>query len=388
MIAAAQNAGRSRIARDANQYMPRTRARRSGAVLGHKKRFLAIRTAAQQQDRQAACGTRKIRGEEDRVKFRIISAVAVGAAAMAGASLATAQAWPVKPVRIVMPFAPGGGADSMGRLFAKRFSETFGQSFVAENRSGAGGLIGAEIVAHAAPDGYNILVTTASLSVNVNLHRKLAFDPIKDLAPVSLLTSVPLMMVVHPSVPAKSVQELVALAKKRPGRMNAGTNGAGTTSHLAVEMLKQAAGIDVTTIHYKGGGPAQIAMLAGETDFRFTSVMTGIPHVRNGRLRPLAVTTATRSSILPELPTLTSIYPGVECDQWYAMFVTAGVPKDIITRLNAETVKGLAQPDVKKHLLADGADPVGSTPEELAVFFSREVAKYQKIIAAAKIQAD
>lgn len=319
------------------------------------------------------------------MNIRIIIVVAV---ALTNAQGVLAQAWPARPVRIVMPFAPGGGADTMGRLFAKRFTETFGQTFVAENRPGAGGLIGADIVAKSPPDGYNILVTTASISVNVNLHKKLAFDPIKDLAPVSLLTSVPLMLVVHPSVPAKTPQELVALAKKRPGGMNAGTNGAGTTSHLAVEMLKQAAGIQVTTIHYKGGGPAQIAMLAGETDFRFTSVMTGIQHARTGRLRPLAVTTARPSSILPELPTLTSIYPGIECDQWYAMFITAGTPKDIITRIHSETVKGLALPEVKKHLVSDGAEPVGSTPEELAAFFGREVAKYAKIIAAAKIQAD
>ena len=310
------------------------------------------------------------------------------AAALAFATEAGAQAWPAKPVRIVMPFAPGGGADIMGRLFAKRFTEALGQTFVAENRSGAGGLIGAEIVAHSPPDGYTILVTTASLSVNVNLHKKLAFDPVKDLAPVSLLTSVPLMLAVHPSVPAHSAQELVALAKKRPGGMNAGTNGAGTTSHLAVEMLKQATGIEVTNIHYKGGGPAQIAMLAGETDFRFTSILSSIPHIRNGRMRPLAVTTAKRSSILPQLPTLTSIYPGVECDQWYAMFVPAGVPKEILVRLHAETVKALALPEVRSYLIKDGAEPVGSTPEELAAFFQREVAKYAKIIAIAKIQAD
>ena len=329
------------------------------------------------------------------LSFRGATAIAIAAglatALDAGAqatSTSSGQAWPAKPVRIVMPFAPGGGADTMGRLFAKRFPETLGQTFVAENRPGAGGLIGAEIVAHAAPDGYNILVTTASLSVNVNLHKKLAFDPIKDLAPVSLLTSVPLMLVVHPSVPARTPQELVGLAKKRPGGMNAGTNGAGTTSHLAVEMLKQATGIEVTHIHYKGGGPAQIAMLAGETDFRFTSVLTGIPHVRNGRIRALAVTTPKRSSILPQLPTLASIYPGVECDQWYAMFITAGTPKEIISRVNAEAVKGLALPDVRNYLIKDGAEPVGSTPEELAAFFRREVAKYAKIIAVAKIQAD
>ncbi len=314
--------------------------------------------------------------------------IIVMAAALAVAPGVAAQAWPVKPVRIVMPFPPGGGADIMGRLLAKRLTETFGQSFIAENRPGAGGLIGAEIVAKSAPDGYNILVTTASISVNVNLHKKLAFDPVRDLAPVSLLTSVPLMLVVHPSVPARSPQELVALAKKRPGRMNAATNGAGTTSHLAVEMLKQATGIEVTHIHYKGGGPAQIAMLSGETDFRFTSVLATIPYIRDGRLRPLAVTTPKRSSILPQLPTLASIYPGFECDQWYAMFVPAGLPKEILARLHGETVKALALPEVREYLIKDGAEPVGSTPEEFAAFFRREVAKYAKIIAIAKIQAD
>ncbi len=316
-----------------------------------------------------------------------IAAGLLAAAGMPG--IAGAQdKWPTRTARIVMPFSPGGGADIMGRLFAKRFTETFGQSFIAENRAGAGGLIGAEIVAKSPPDGYHILVTTASLSVNVSLHKKLAFDPIKDLAPVSQLTSVPLMLVVHPSVPAHSTKELVALAKKRPGGMNAGTNGAGTTSHLAVEMLKQAAGIEVTHIHYKGGGPALIAMLAGETDFRFTSVLTSIPHIRSGRMRPLAVTTAKRSSVLPELPTLASVYPGVECDQWYAMFLPAGVPKEILARLHAETVKALALPEVRDYLVKDGAEPVGSTPEELGAFFRREVAKYAKIIAVAKIQAD
>ena len=301
---------------------------------------------------------------------------------------AAAQAWPAKTARIVMPFSPGGGTDQMGRLLAKRFTETLGQTFVAENRPGAGGLIGAEIVAKSPPDGYNILVTTASLSVNASLHRKITFDPVKDLAPVSWLVSAPLLLVVHPSVPAKSPQELVALAKQRAGGMNAGTNGAGTTSHLAIEMLKQAAGIEVVHIHYKGGGPALVAMLVGEVDFRFTSVLTSIPHIRVAKIRPLAVTTAKRSSILPQLPTLASIYPGVECDQWYAMFVPAGTPRDIIAKLHAETVKGLALPEVRKHLTTDGAEPVGSTPEELGAFFGREVAKYARIIARAKIQAD
>ncbi|MES2563641.1 MAG: tripartite tricarboxylate transporter substrate binding protein [Pseudomonadota bacterium] len=299
-----------------------------------------------------------------------------------------AQAWPTRSARIVMPFAPGGGTDIMGRLMSKKFTETLGQTFVTENRAGAGGLIGAELVAKAPPDGYTILVTTASLAVNVNLHKKLAFDPIKDLAPVSRLTSVPLMLVVHPTVPARTPQELVALAKKRPGGMNAGSNGTGTTSHLAIEMLNQAAGIKVTHIPYKGGGPAQIAMLAGEVDFRFSSVVSGIVHIRSGRMRPLAVTTAKRSFLLPHLPPLSSIYPGTECDQWYAMFLPAGTPKEIVTRLHAETIKALAATDVKEFMKSDGAEVVGSTPEELAAFFKLEVARYAKVIATANVKAD
>jgi tripartite-type tricarboxylate transporter receptor subunit TctC len=322
------------------------------------------------------------------MKYCPATRVAMAAFALAFAPCAAAQSWPAKPARIIMPFPPGGGTDIMGRLLAKRFTDTLGQSFVPENRPGAGGLIGAEIAAKAPPDGYTILVTTASISVNVNLHKKLAFDPVKDLAPVSWLTSTPLMLVVHPSVPARSARELVSLARKRPGQLNAGTNGAGTTSHLAVEMLKQATGIQVTHIHYRGGGPALIAMLSGETDFRFTSVLNTIPHVRAGKLRALAVTTAKPSPAVPDLPTLASFYPGVECDQWYAMFVPAGTPREIVARLHGETVKTLTLPDVRGYLLKDGAEPVGSTPEELAAFFKSEVAKYARVIAAGNIRAD
>ena len=319
------------------------------------------------------------------VKFATLGVAAYLAAACA---VCQAQAWPAKPVRVVIAFAPGGGTDISGRLLAKRFTETFGQTFVVDNRAGAGGLVGAEIVAKSPPDGYNILVTTASLAVNANLHKKLAFDPIKDLAPVSWLASVPLMLFVHSSVPAKSVKELVALAKRRPGGMNAGTNGAGTTSHLAVEMLKQAAGIVVVHIHYKGGGPAQVALLSGEVDFRFGSVFASVHHIRAGRFRALAVTTAKRSSLMPELPTLSSIYPGVECDQWYAMFLPAGTPKEIVAKLHSETVKAITSAEMRDILTKDGAEPVGSTPEELAALFGREVARYAKIIATAKVQAD
>lgn len=317
-----------------------------------------------------------------------IAAWTVVLSALAGASAASAQAWPTKPVRVVIAFSPGGGTDINGRLLARRFTETLGQSFVPENRAGAGGLVGAEAVAKAPPDGYTLLVTTASLSVNVNLHKKLAFDPLKDLAPVSWLASVPLVLFVHSSVPARSVKELVALAKKRPDGMTAGSNGTGTTSHLSLEMFKQAAGIKVVHVPYKGGGPAQVALLTGEVDFRFGSVLASVHHVRAGRFRALAVTTTKPSDLLPEVPTMASIYPGFECDQWYAIFVPGGTPKQIIAKLQAETVKALASSEIREQLKRDGAYAVGSTPEELAALFKREVARYAKVIAAARVRAD
>ena len=297
-----------------------------------------------------------------------------------------AQSWPAKPVRVVVPFAPGGGTDIQGRILGRKFFESMGQTFVIENRTGASGLIGAEVVARSAPDGYNILFTTASLSVNVSLYKKIAFDPVKDLAPVSWISSVPLVLVVHPSVPVKSARDLIALAKKQKGKMNAAHNGAGTTSHLSIEMLKQFAGVDVTPVPYKGGGPAIASVLSGETDFAFATALAAQPHVKSGRVRPLAVTTAKPSGAFPGLPTMLSIYPGFESDNWYAMFLPAGTPREIVARLNAEIVKALKADDVRGFIVKEGGDPVGSTPEELAAYFRREVEKYAKIIKAGNIR--
>jgi tripartite-type tricarboxylate transporter receptor subunit TctC len=299
-----------------------------------------------------------------------------------------AQGWPSRSVRIVVPFSPGGGSDFQGRLFAKKFTESMGQSFVVENRGGAGGMVGAELVAKAPPDGYAILFMSAALAVNATLSRKLGFDPFKDLAPVSRVSSVPLILVVHPSVPAKSVQELVALAKRHKGKLNAASNGSGTTSHLAIEMLKQQAGIDALHIPYKGGGAAVIAMMAGEVDFRFTTALASLQHIRAGRVRPIAVASAKPFPLLPELPTLASVYPGFEADNWYAIFLPGGTPKDIVSKLNAEVLKALASADMRDAIKRDGGEPAGSTPEELAVYFKREVDKYAKVIRAANIQSE
>ena len=312
----------------------------------------------------------------------------VAAIALAGAGPAAAQAWPAKPVRIVVPFTPGGGLDIQARLFGKKFYETLGQTFVVENRTGAGGLIGAEAVARSAPDGYTLLFSSASLAVNVSLYKKLAFDPVKDFDPVSWVSSVPLVLVVHPSVPVKSVPELVALAKKRAGQFNASSNGIGTTSHLSIEMLKQYAGVAVTHVPYKGGGPATTAVLSGEVDIAFVPVLSAQPFMKSGKVKVLAVTTARRSSILPDVPTMKSYYPEFESDNWYAFFVPAGTPQDIVTKLNAEILKALKAPDVIDYLSHDGADPVGSTPAELAANYRREIVKYAKLIKAANIQPE
>jgi len=296
-----------------------------------------------------------------------------------------AQNWPDKTVRIVVPFGPGGGTDIQGRLLGKKFYESMGQTFVVDNRAGAAGLIGAEQVVKAPPDGYTVLFTTASLSVNVTLYKKsLTFDPIKDLAPVSWISSVPLVLVTHPSVPVKSVKELVTLAKKT-GKLNAGNNGAGTTSFLAVEMFKQATGAGMVNVSYKGGGPAVIALISGEVDFEFATALAAKPHIDSGKVRAIAVTTAKPAKAYPDLPTMTSIYPGFDVDNWYAMFMPAGTPKPIVAKLNSEILKALKASDVHEFMAKEGGEPVGSTPEELTAMFRREIAKYAKVIEAGQI---
>jgi tripartite-type tricarboxylate transporter receptor subunit TctC len=304
------------------------------------------------------------------------------------ASDVSAQNYPSRAGRIIVPFQPGGGADIQARILGKKFYESMGQTFVVDNRSGAGGTIGAEIVAKAQPDGYTLLFSTASLAVNATLQKKPGFDPLKDLAPVSWFSSAPLVLVVHPSVPVRTVKDLVALARQNRGKLNAGSNGSGTTSHLAIEMFKQYAGVSVTHVPYKGGGPAAQAIMAGEVDMRFTGQLAVLPHLKAGRVRPLAIASTRKSSIMPELPTLDSMYPGFDADNWYAMFITAGTPKDVIAKLSTEIVKVLQVPDMREAITKDGAEPVGSTPAELGAYFRREVEKYAKVIRAANVQVE
>ena len=298
-----------------------------------------------------------------------------------------AQAWPSKPVRIIVPFGPGGGTDIQARVLSAAFHDATGQSFIVENRTGASGLIGAEVAANSPPDGYTILFSTATVTINKTLYgSRMKVDPVKDLASISWLTSTPLVLVVHPSVPAKSVKQLVALAKRKPGFLNSGINVPGSTSHLAAEMLKQAADIEAVIVPYKGGGPAITALMSGEIDYLFCTGPVAAANLKSGRIRALAVTTPKKASAFPDLPTMNTFYPGFESDNWYAMWFPAGTPRDIVTKMNALIVKALQTEKVRQFMATEGLDPVASSPEELAAQVRKEIAKYANVIHMADIK--
>ena len=306
--------------------------------------------------------------------------------ALAGiAPLAFAQTYPSKPVRLIAPFGPGGGTDIQGRLLSKKFHESTGQTLIVDNRPGAGGMIGAEIAARAPADGYTVLFTTTSLAINMSLQKKLAFDPLKTLTPLSLISSVPYLLVTHPSVPATSLKEFFAIARQRGVSMNAASSGTGTAPHLGLEILKQLAGINVTQIHYKGGGPATLAVVSGEVDFQLASSLSAMPHVKSGRLRVLGITSTERSPLFPQLPTVASLYPGYSNYNWYGIFVPVGTPKDIAQKLHSEFTKAINAPDVREFVSREGGTPIGSTPEEFAAYFRQEAQQYEKAIKAGNI---
>jgi tripartite-type tricarboxylate transporter receptor subunit TctC len=300
---------------------------------------------------------------------------------------APAAPWPSKAVRIIVPIAPGGGADLQARLFGRKFNELLGQPVIVENRPGVGGHVGAEVAAKSPADGYTLLFATASIAVNASLQKKSStFDPVRDLEVVSLVSSAPLVLSVHPSMPVKTVPEFVALARKRGGDLTGASNGAGTTSHLAQEMLQQVSGLKLIHVPYKGGVPATTALVGGEVDFSFTTVLTVQPFIKQGKVRGLAVTTPRRSSSLPDLPTMNTYFKDFDIDNWYAFFVPTGTPKAVIVRLHEEIVKSLKSPEVIDYLVRDGGDPLGTTPEAGAAHFRREVAKYAKLVAAGNVQ--
>ena len=300
-----------------------------------------------------------------------------------------AQQWPDKTVRILVPFPPGGGTDIQARLLSAAFQKSTGQNFIIDNRTGANGLIATQLVVDAPPDGSTLLFTSGSISVIATLNAKqMKFSVQSDLQPVSWISSTPLVLSLHPSVPAKSVKELVMLARRAGNPMNAGGNTAGSTAHLTAEMFNQVTGAKSTVVTYRGGGPAVIALISGEIDYIFATAPSIMPHLKTGKAKALAVTTPKRSSALPDLPTMNSIYPGFESDNWYAMFFPKGTPRPVVDRLNGEIRKALDTPEIKAFLPRDALDPVASSPEELSALLKREIEKYAKVIRIANIRVE
>jgi tripartite-type tricarboxylate transporter receptor subunit TctC len=298
-----------------------------------------------------------------------------------------AASYPSRPIRLIVPLAAGGPSDLMARTLAHKLTEAIRQNVVVDNRPGASGVIGTEIAAKSPPDGYAILLVSSAISINPSLFRKLPYDTLRDLAPVSLLAGAPYILAVHPSLPVRSVKELVALAKKRPGELNHASGGVGTGPHLGMEVFVQRTGIKVVHITYKGGGTAMNDFVAGHTQVYMANMLTMLPQVKAGRARALAVTSAKRSAAAPEIPTvIESGVPGFEEGGQHGIVAPAGVPKEIIAKLNRAIVIAMRSPEVANRLRAEGGEVIASTPEEYGAIIRREMEKWAKVIAAAGIQ--
>jgi tripartite-type tricarboxylate transporter receptor subunit TctC len=296
--------------------------------------------------------------------------------------------YPVKPVRVVVGLAPGGATDIVARAVSQRLTERLGRSFVVENRSGAGGTIAASVVAKSPADGYTLLAVSASYSISAALYAELPYDPLKDLAPISRLAESPFLLVTHPSLPVKSVKELIALAKSRPGKLNFAYAGNGSSGHLTGELFKSMAGIKTTDVPYKGAGPAMIDVLAGQCDLMVANILSSLPYVKSGRLRALAVTGAKRATVAPSLPTVGESVPGYAVASWYGVLAPAGTPQDIVNRLNREIGGIMKLPAMKEWLEGDGAEPVDTTPEQFARHIATEIARWRKVVKEANIRAE
>jgi len=306
------------------------------------------------------------------------------------AAAASAEGYPEKPVRMVVAFPPGGGTDILGRMLAQRLGETLGQNVVVENRGGAGGNVGTEAAARAAPDGYTILMgNVAPNAINVSLYRNLPFDPVADFAPVSLVAATPNVLVVHPSTAARTVKGLIALARARPGTLNFASAGNGSSSHLAGELFRVLAGAEIVHVPYKGAGPAMLDVLSGQVQLYFATLPAALPHVKSGKLAAVAVTSARRSPALSDLPTVAeSGVPGYEASTWYGVLAPARTPAAAVERLHGDIVRILAQPEFRERLQAQGFDPVGSSPEEFRAFIRSEIAKWGKVVRDAGIRPE
>ncbi len=299
-----------------------------------------------------------------------------------------AQPYPSKPIRFLVGFPPSGTNDIVARAVAQKVSENIGQSLVVENRGGANTAIATEVGARAAPDGYTILLNAPGHATNPTL-MKLPFDSVRDFAFISLLAEAPNLVVVHPSFPPKNVQELIAFSRKRPGQINYASSGTGTTVHLSAELFQYMSGVKWVHIPYKGGGPAVIELIAGQTSIMFSNMPTSLQHVRNGKLRAIAVTGSKRSKTTPDIPTVAeSGIPGYDVTAWYGVSAPSKTPQAIIDRLNSEFVRALNSPDLRERLVSQGADPVGNTPEQYTAFMQNEIAKWAKVLQAAGIKGE
>jgi tripartite-type tricarboxylate transporter receptor subunit TctC len=301
-----------------------------------------------------------------------------------------AQAYPNRPVRLIVPYPPGGGNDTLARLFGQKLTESWGQQIVVDNRPGAGTIIGAQLAARALPDGYTLLLSSiATHAVAPNLYRNAGYDPVRDFSPVTLLAIAPTVLCVNPSVPARSVQELLALARAKPGELKFASGGNGSPPHMAGEIFASMTGIKLLHVPYKGGGPAIAGLIGGETTMMFDTAASILPHVRGGKLRALAIARSARLPEYPELPTFVEAgIKGYEVDAWYSVHAPAGVPKEIVAKVNRELVRILGLPDIKERLKALGSEGVGNSPEEFAKFVRAESNKYAKAIREAGIKVE
>jgi tripartite-type tricarboxylate transporter receptor subunit TctC len=320
--------------------------------------------------------------------FHVSKACAVVALAISAA--AHAQVYPSKPIRMIVAYPPGGGTDIVGRMVAQKLGEALGQNVVIENRGGASGNIGTEIAARAAPDGYTVLMgNVAPNAINVSLFRSLPFDPVADFAPVSLVASTPNILVVHPSTPARTVKEVIALARARPGTLNFASAGVGSSSHLAGELFRVLAGADIVHVPYKGAGPAMVDVLSGQVQLYFATMPAAMPHVKSGKLVPIAVTSARRSPALPELPTIAeSGVAGYEASTWYGLLAPAHTPGPAVARLHEGILKILGEAELRERLTDQGFEPVGDSPQEFAAYIRSEIAKWGKVIRDAGIRSE
>ena len=310
------------------------------------------------------------------------------AASLCHEQLRAADSYPQRAIRLIVPYPPGGAGDIVGRMLSVRLTEALGQQVVVDNRPGGGQIIATQMTAKAAPDGYTLFLASATHGINPGLLKTLPYDSLKDFAPITLVADSPLLFIAHPSLGVNSIKDLVAQAKIRPGRINYASSGPGTGGHLSVELLKWMTGIDLVHVPYKGAGPALTDLIGGQVQMMCTSPLPSLPHVKSGRLVALAMTSRARSRAAPDIPTVAETVPGYESTLWYALLAPAATPPAIIKRVHAETTRILKLPEVTEQLLAQGADPIGNSPQELEKFLRTEIERWTKVIQQANIRSE